>query len=73
MTKIGKLLRINKRVTGLTVKSRENFIHINIPPGFYLILDEILDSNNENIFIEVLHEEKPVLIKVYGSLESEIL
>ena len=73
MSKIGKLLRINKRVTGLTVKSRENFAHIDIIPGFYLILDEILDKNNDNIFIEILYKEKPVLIRIYGSLESEIL
>ena len=73
MTKVGKLLKINKRVTGLTVKSRENFIHVDIFPGFYLVLDEIMDNDNNNIFIEVLYKEKPVLIRVFGSLNNEIL
>ena len=73
MNKVGKLLKIDKKITGLTVQERSNFIHIDIPPGFYIIIDEILDNKNENIFIEILHEEKPVLIRVYGSLKSEIL
>tara|TARA_B100001989_G_scaffold251933_2_gene232447 strand:- start:110 stop:331 length:222 start_codon:yes stop_codon:yes gene_type:complete len=73
MSKVGKLLNVSKKITGLTVKSRENFVHIDIHPGFYLIIDEVLDKDKNDIFIEILHKEKPVLIRIYGSIKNEIL
>ena len=73
MSKVGKILKIKKKIIGLTAKKQKNFAHIVILPGMYLITDAILDANNEDIFLEILCKEKPVLIRVYKSMDNEIL
>lgn len=73
---IGKLLSINERITGvasITKRSNKEFVNILIEPGFYLILDEVVDKKSENIFLEILYENNIILIRMKAILNTKIL
>ena len=69
----GKLLYIKTETVGIAGKPFENLKNVNIEPGIYLILDEVVDNDTKSIFIEILCSGKIVLLRFINSTNSVIL
>ncbi len=64
MNYAGKLLIIDKEITGVITPSNLTAINIKVKEGCYLIIEGFLDEPSNNIFFDILVENKIVLVRI---------
>ena len=63
LSRAGSLLKVDKRISGISIKPMENITNLYIEPGVYLILEEFTVDSSNIKFIELLYKKEIVLIK----------
>lgn len=66
-TRVGSLLKVDSRISGISIKPMENIVNLYIEPGVYLVLDEFTEPISNNKFIEILYKKEIILIKYSGN------
>jgi hypothetical protein len=68
---IGKLLCLHKNFIGVITPSDVTAINVEVSKGFYLVTDYFIDESSNNIFMDILVQDKIVLLRLksYNSIE----
>jgi hypothetical protein len=69
----GKLLIVDKEITGAITPTNTAAINIRIKKGCYLIIEGFLDKSSNNIFLDVLVNNKIILVRIKKENNIEFL
>ena len=64
MNYAGKLLTIDKNITGVITPTNATAINVKIEKGCYLVIDGFVDKPSNNIFFDILVQNKIVLVRI---------
>lgn len=73
MNYAGKLLIVDKEITGVITPTESKAINVKIEKGCYLIIDAFLDEPSNNIFFNVLVKNKIILVRIKYTDSIEFL
>ena len=69
----GKLLFVEKNITGVITPTNSTAVNIPVKNGYYLVVDSFIDKKSENVFFEILVENKIILVRIKNSRIVEFL
>lgn len=64
MNYAGKLLIVDKEITGVITPTESTAINVKIEKGCYLIIEAFLDKPSDNIFFDILVKNKIILVRI---------
>ena len=60
----GKLLVIDKNITGVVTPTKTTAINTSVKKGYYLVIDSFSDSKTKNVFFEILDGHRIILVRI---------